>query len=350
VIARDVIEPATMRLINVQSLELETFIGKRIPSYAIISHTWGREEVSYAEYLLGEARCLGKKGYDKILAACRWASSEGFEYVWIDTCCIDKSSSAELSEAINSMYNWYRNAKVCGAYLSDVRSLVPEPGDENLTIIPDQAADDEITTSSSDVTVYRRRSLGEYRVRDVFAGSKWWTRGWTLQEFLAPGVVIFLASDWTEIGTRTSLRKIIPTICGVHEDALEGEKWRDFSVAQKMSWASQRNTTRLEDRAYCLMGLFDVNMPLLYGEGHKAFMRLQLEIWRQTADETLYAWSASNLPRNVPPDLPHTGLFAPTSRHFQHAQDIKPSDYLKMIHTRAGLKSSITALEYGLGC
>jgi hypothetical protein len=288
-----------MHLLNVHSLQLSEFtgeVGASIPEYAILSHTWGDEEVSYADYKLGAAHCPRKRGYDKILGACRWAGGEGFDYVWIDTCCIDKDSSAQLSEAINSMFNWYRCAAVCGAYLADVDGAV------------------ESTASNS-----------------PFFRSKWWTRGWTLQEFLAPGVVVFLASDWTEIGTRLSLERIASTIIGIDPFLMHNLRWRTrCNAAQKMSWVRSRTTTRAEDIAYCLMGLFDVNMPLLCGEGHKAFMRLQLEIWRQTADESLLAWSmASSENRHIWTEffLPWTGLFAPSPLFFGSATGVVAFDY-----------------------
>ena len=230
-----------MRLLNVQTLYFEEFVGEvgdGIPLYAILSHTWGAEEVSYRDHV--DQQSLSKKGYDKINSCCRLADSEGFQYVWIDTCCIDKSLSAELSEAINSMFQWCRDAGICYAYLNDVNSS------------------EEPTTEASS-----------------FARSHWFTRGWTLQELLAPAEVVFLGSDWVEIGTKKSLRAAVSRVTRISEKVLDECHWTEYSVAQKMSWAAGRRTTRLEDEAYCLMGLFDVNMPLLYGEGRKAFSRLQ---------------------------------------------------------------------------
>jgi hypothetical protein len=182
-----------------------------------------------------------KAGYSKIRGCCKAAAADGFEYVWIDTCCIDKTSSSELSEAINSMYKWYQEAEVCYVYLADV--------------FPD------ISTSS-------------------FAKSRWFTRGWTLQELIAPSSVIFFDAHWRDIGTKASLVKPIAEITGIHIDALSNGRVSRFSVAQRMSWASRRETTREEDIAYCLLGIFSINMPLLYGEGQKAFLRLQEEIMK----------------------------------------------------------------------
>jgi hypothetical protein len=187
---------------------------------------------------------------------------------WIDTCCIDKTSSAELSEAINSMYMWYQNSQVCYAYLSDVDNLAPE----GLGVFPS------------------------------FRHSKWWSRGWTLQELLAPKFVEFYARDWTEIGTKSSMQEIVQQVARIGNINATGQ-----CVAEKMSWASHRETTRIEDEAYCLMGIFGINMPLLYGEGEKALFRLQSEIWAQTGDESIFAWehpsmeSVALTSRRIPP-------------------------------------------------
>ncbi|KAF4626331.1 hypothetical protein G7Y89_g11828 [Cudoniella acicularis] len=277
-----------MRFINVKTLKFEEFIGEignGIPTYAILSHTWGKEEVSYSDYINQQSLQLSKKGYEKILGCCRLAESEGFQYVWIDTCCIDKSSSAELSEAINSMFQWYRDAGICYAYLSDV----------------DSSENPSIEESS-------------------FFRSRWFTRGWTLQELLAPAEVVFTGSDWVEIGTKKSLCSAISLITNISENVLDECRWDDYSVAQKMSWASGRQTTRLEDEAYCLMGLFDVNMPLLYGEGRKAFSRLQQEILKQSDDQSIFAWS---YPEEMHSYTQMSGLIAPSPKYFKDASRIE---------------------------
>ena len=155
-----------MRLLHTSTLKLEEFIGSNIPPYAILSHTWGIEEVSFQD--MQGSGAMEKVGYEKISRCCEKAATGGFEYAWVDTCCIDKSSSSELSEAINSMYRWYRNAEVCYVSLSDV------PHD--------------------------------YESLDLFKRSRWFTRGWTLQELIAPSMVIFFDSDWEEIGTKSSLQ------------------------------------------------------------------------------------------------------------------------------------------------
>ena len=217
-----------MRLLHTSSISLYEFYGDTTPPYAILSHTWGEEEVSFQELARPESKRLA--GYQKIIRCCKLARWHGWKYVWIDTCCIDKTSSAELSEAINSMFRWYREARVCYAYLVDVA-----------IVTNDQSA------------------------MESFCGSRWFTRGWTLQELLAPEHMTFYDHDWTEIGTKQSLQSQILKATGINEEHINNHS--NASAAQKMSWASRRKTTRVEDISYCLMGLFDVNMPLLYGEG-----------------------------------------------------------------------------------
>ena len=229
------------------NFEIEYFNDEEIPPYAILSHTWGREEVTLQELNSPEAK--RKKGYDKIKKCCLKAKSEGLDFVWIDTCCIDKTSSAELSEAINSMYRWYQDSEICYAYLEDVPS------------------------------------------EKQFSESRWFTRGWTLQELIAPSKVVFLDELWNEVDDRTNLEQIVSDCTGVPIGILAGtENLGDFSIAQRMSWAAGRKTSRIEDRAYSLLGIFGINMPLIYGEKENAFIRLQEEILRVSNDLSLFAW------------------------------------------------------------
>jgi hypothetical protein len=246
-----------MRLLDSTTLEFREFIGEQIPPYAILSHTWREKELSFQDM---QSRCAHKKEYDKVKHFCETAAAHGFGYVWMDTCCIDKSSSSELSEAINSMYRWYQEAEVCYVYLSDVPS-----GTDSCGLDP------------------------------KFAGSRWFTRGWTLQELIAPSSVIFLGSDWEEIGTKGDLQEVISEITGIHANILLGDDdLESVSIAQRMSWASKRTTTRVEDLAYCLMGVFGVNMPMLYGEGQQAFIRLQEEIMKMSDDHSIFAWKSND--------------------------------------------------------
>ncbi|KAI0686532.1 heterokaryon incompatibility protein-domain-containing protein [Earliella scabrosa] len=247
-----------MRLINTTTYEVKEFSNNLRPSeYAILSHVWGDEEITFADMLdLKQAR--KRKGWSKLERFCYIAAQDGFQWVWDDTCCINKSSSAEFSHAINSMYAWYSEAKVCYAYLQDV---------------PDLSKEDPTAEASS------------------FRGSRWFTRGWTLQELIAPKVILFMSKNWKQIGTKLSLAETIRSITNVDEAILAHERFLDdVSVARRMSWASGRETTLVEDRAYSLMGIFGVNMPMIYGEGEKAFIRLQLEIMRQTPDQSIFAW------------------------------------------------------------
>ncbi|KAK3687715.1 heterokaryon incompatibility protein-domain-containing protein, partial [Podospora appendiculata] len=263
-----------MRLVNVDTLELEFFEGGPKAAFAILSHTWGEEEVSFQDMTTPGAAAATKKGFAKIVGCCAKARSEGYRHVWIDTCCIDKSSSAELSEAINSMFKWYQEAEVCYAFLSDVVVVAAAP-----------------TVLSLEQQL---RRVGLHMTTDeMIQESRWFTRGWTLQELLAPSEVVFLDKEWRELGTRESLCVDISEITGVDVEVLKMERsWADLSVAQRLSWAAGRHTSRVEDEAYCLMGLFGVNMPLLYGEGRKAFQRLQLEIMKQSSDSSILAWAS----------------------------------------------------------
>ncbi|OIW31889.1 HET-domain-containing protein [Coniochaeta ligniaria NRRL 30616] len=265
-----------MRLLNTETLQLELFEGGPKLSYAILSHTWGDDEVTFEDLVTGQAP--ERKAWSKITSCCAKARTEGYLYVWVDTCCIDKSSSAELSEAINSMFKWYQDAEVCYAYLADVE-LGPgrQPAEEK-----------EPEEESDSVALVRSVSA-------ALEESRWFTRGWTLQELLAPPDVVFFSATWRELGTRDSLAFLIAMATKIDIHVLK--QWRSissFSVAQRLSWASQRQTSKVEDEAYCLMGLFGVSMPLLYGEGHKAFKRLQLEIMKECYDPSILAWASTD--------------------------------------------------------
>ncbi|KAH7309122.1 heterokaryon incompatibility protein-domain-containing protein [Stachybotrys elegans] len=255
-----------MRLLDATTLELGDFPDSRAPPYIILSHTWGHDEITFQEMQGDHAALEDRASYQKIKGCCRKARGDGYGYVWIDTCCIDKTSSAELTEAINSMYRWYSNADICYAYLVDIprQWMVVSP--------------------------WRDEFDSDFMFRD----SRWFTRGWTLQELIAPATVEFYAEDWSEIGTKRSLKTQLAEITGIDIRVLDGASPSICNVAERMSWAAQRSTTRVEDSAYCLLGLFDVNMPLIYGEGSKALYRLQQEILNATDDDTLLAWGFGN--------------------------------------------------------
>ena len=281
-----------MWLLHTRTCRLAWFNGPwSSPPYAILSHLWspnGEQTFRDVEVLRGF--CGASR---KIRACCTFARRQGYSWVWIDSCCINKESSAELSEAINSMYPWYADAHVCYAYLDDV-------------------SDDEDP-----------RAPGS-----GFRRSRWFTRGWTLQELIAPMALVFLSREWRVVGTKSGLADVIEEVTGVESDVLMHRRpLEQISVARRMSWAAHRRTTRLEDAAYCMMGLFNVNMPTIYGEGRFAFVRLQEEILKHIPDQSIFAWgravdSFPSTPRTAVPlaveDNSHV-LFALFPREFADA-------------------------------
>jgi len=222
-----------------------------IPSYAILSHTWGKGEVLFKDMM--DLTGKNKTGYHKIQFCGDQALRDGLEFFWVDTCCIDKSSSAELQEAINSMFQWYSGAAKCYAYLSDVSSADDNP-----------------------------------RWELAFRKSLWFTRGWTLQELLAPKSVEFFDRDGSRLGDKKSLERQIHEITGIPLGALRGSPLSGFSFRDRMSWMKNRKTRRKEDRVYSLFGIFGVHLPLIYGEKEeKARNRLLREvILHSTSDQT----------------------------------------------------------------
>ena len=269
-----------MRLLHTATFRFEEFFDSRVPRYAILSHRWGDRELTFQDFDIGKPQTW--PGFVKIKGCCSLAQSRGLEWIWIDTCCIDKKSSAELSEAINSMFRWYAEAAECYAYLSDVR------WDKGL----------DFPAS--------------------FKQSGWFTRGWILQELLAPSSVIFYDVKWNRIGCKKELLREISDVTGIGVQYLND--MREASVAAKMSWISKRQTSRAEDIAYCLLGLFDVKMPLLYGEGRKAFLRLELEIIKKSNDDSIFAWTSPNAKSN------NSGLLALWPDVFAHSADVRAPD------------------------
>ncbi|KAI0184200.1 heterokaryon incompatibility protein-domain-containing protein [Xylaria flabelliformis] len=289
-----------MWLINVHTLAVREFLGDSIPQYAILSHVWGQEEVTFQDMQHLDEKVKAKPAFKKIEGICKQARCEQLEWAWVDTCCIDKTSSAELSEAINSMFQWYAKSSVCYAFLADV----------------------------SDVEGIRK--------------SRWFKRGWTLQELLAPSQVAFYSERWEFLGFKTDVN----LECQLLEaSAIDDAHWRvlklfdprDWSIAQRMSWASRRQTTRVEDVAYCLLGIFDVHMPLLYGEGERAFIRLQEEIIRVSEDRSVFAWTDNDIISESP-----CGFLARSPANFAdsygiheifHNRSTKAGDEPDMVHT-----------------
>lgn len=272
-----------MHLLHTRTGELREFHGDEIPAYAILSHVWGEEEVTYQDMQASRSQAAKKAGFSKISQTCRKALEESLEYAWVDTCCIDKSSSAELTEAINSMFRWYQKAKTCYVYLADV----PARGDPVF--------------------------------ESAFASSCWFTRGWTLQELLAPRDVRFYSMDWTFLGTKIELCDKISKITTINPPFLRGTNVQGASVAKRMSWASERKTTRVEDISYCLLGIFGVHMPMLYGEGENAFRRLQEEIIKVSNDQSLFAWSGE-----FESEGEAVGLLAKSPSQFRNSGNIVP--------------------------
>ena len=264
-----------MRLLDTRTAEFRWVDEPRYVSYAILSHVWTKEGEGLPEQSFQDVKKILKarsrfkpwpakrkkdaipsKLSEKIRQCCAVARGHGFDSVWVDSCCIDKASSSELSEAINSMFNWYQQAKVCYAYLHDVDDS-DEPRAPN----------------------------------SQFRRSRWFSRGWTLQELIAPRVLVFLSRGWHVLGTKAILATVIEQVTGIDHAILTHEASLDsVSVARRISWASRRQTTREEDEAYSLMGILGVHLPTIYGEGRFAFIRLQEEVLKQTSDQSLFVW------------------------------------------------------------
>ncbi|KAK0651475.1 heterokaryon incompatibility protein-domain-containing protein [Cercophora newfieldiana] len=274
-----------MRLLNAATLQLEDVFEDEASPYAILSHTWGASEVTFQEihglHPLPE-HTKAKEGYAKIAWTCRQALKDNLTHTWVDTCCIDKTSSAELSEAINSMYRWYQRAAVCYVYLADL---------------------------------------------------------------LAPVTLRFYSLDWRLIG-----------IDPVYLSSLgrqTGNNIHSASIAERMSWVAGRHTTRTEDIAYCMLGILDVNMPLLYGEGEAAFIRLQEEIIKHSDDKTIFAW---DLPQQGQVHSPakatvYQSALAPSPAAFAQRGNLVPraagSEFAHFALTNSGLhlQARLAALD-----
>ena len=228
------------------------FGNKNTPRYAILSHTWAtdnEEEVSYQDVKAGIYK--SKAGYNKIQFCANQAAINGLQYFWIDTCCIDKTNNIELSTAINSMFRWYQRATKCYVYLADV-----------------YVGDDTVDAQAFPVIW-----------EDAFRRSAWFSRGWTLQELLAPAIVEFYSANGTYLGSKVSLEQEIHEITKIPIKALRKYRLEEFSIDDRMSWAKKRRTTVEEDKAYCLLGIFGVFLPPIPGEGEEhAIRRLRKEI------------------------------------------------------------------------
>jgi archaellum biogenesis ATPase FlaH len=241
-----------MRLLHYNGdsdFRLAEFFERTIPKYAILSHTWDGDEVTFEDLQNGTG--TNKGGYEKIRFCAKQANRDGLQYFWVDTCCIDKSNSAELAKAINSMFRWYRMSTKCYVYLSDVSTKKRKASDR----------------------------FSELSWESAFRRSRWFTRGWTLQELIAPISVDFFCRDSKWIGSKSSLEQQIHEITGIPKSALQGVSLSQFNDKERFSWIQPRQTTVEEDKAYSLLGIFDVQMHLRYSEGMaNAFKRLEEEI------------------------------------------------------------------------
>jgi len=305
-----------MRLLDARTFEFKQVSDPRkITKYAVLSHTWGDNEVVYSDLVSSLAKSQERPEFAKVRFTAQQALEDGYDYIWVDTCNIDKSSSAELSESINSMYKIYKNAQVCYIYLADLVELPPAGW-------TDDGEDDDAWTKA-------------------FVSARWFTRGWTLQELIAPRNSVFYTSDWRRIGTKRGLRQTIARHTGISTPILLGADFSRTLVAERMSWAAKRTTTREEDRAYCLLGLFDINMPLLYGEGERAFLRLQHEIIKKTNDRSIFLWTAK--------ETSHTSfrnLFARSPAEFaSFTQYNLYTNYGRFEVTQRGLEISAPLIE-----
>ncbi|KAH7354936.1 HET domain-containing protein [Rhexocercosporidium sp. MPI-PUGE-AT-0058] len=361
-----------MKLINTKTLFLHDLFDTQIPEYAILSHTWGDEEISFQDWRILEAnrppsrdtppqpylvtcnegwvsQTTQKAGYKKIIDFCRLCRQDGYSWAWVDTCCIDKSSSAELSEAINSMYKWYSHSRLCYVFLTDVsasRYGIPEV----------TAEDDDPSAWGPDRKLYSGPVDYDCYKRAGFASSRWFKRGWTLQELLAPSRVHFYDRDWKMIGTRFQLGGLLADITKIPAKVasypFDNELHMSYSIAERFSWASSRGTSRQEDVAYCLLGIFNVHLPLLYGEGGtRAFRRLQDEIIKRSTDHSILVWFVQDQQQVGDNAFNVTGpLLAESPKAFQNCGNLMcdPDEWDVQMRHYKELKKSYAITNNGL--
>jgi hypothetical protein len=291
----------TMRLLKLEDGDFSPIKldGNNLPEYAILSHTWSTDgdEVTFEDLMKGTGK--GKSGYKKITFCAKQTELDGLKYFWVDTCCINKADFTELAEAINSMFRWYRGAARCYVYLSDV----PDSKDSKSTI------------------------------ESAFPNSRWFKRGWTLQELIAPSSVQFFSRDGELLGDKKLREQQIHQITGIAIESLRGHPLSHFSVAERLSWVARRDTKIEEDAAYCQLGIFDIHMPLIYGEGRsKALDRLLRKIQKSSN-------ARSRLPTDVPWIMPFgnsTHLAGHESRLAPHNEQLFAEDITKMAITGLG--------------
>lgn len=323
-----------MRLIDARTKELKVFYDASTrPSYAILSHRWvDGNEVTFEDMQRPHRQWM--PAWPKITMCCQQALADGLDYVWVDTCCIDKNSSAELSEAINSMYMWYSQADRCYAYLNDVVCELY----------------DQLHVSSWD------QALMPADMVEKIIASMWFTRAWTLQELIAPAQVIFYDTMFRRLGSKADFALEIEQAFAIPAEVLTNpQRLWEYPSAVRMSWAARRRATRTEDIAYSLFGLFGVNLPLLYGEGTRSFLRLQEEIIGQIHDHSIFVWSqkqkrsAKRFSAHISGQLP---LLASSPADFEDCRDVFLPEDIKDIRpytmTNLGLQIELRIFPYDL--
>jgi hypothetical protein len=281
-------------------------VDEKVPPYAILSHTWGTdaEEVTFEDLVNGSGE--DKLGYRKIRFCGEQAKQDGLKYFWIDTCCINKANHAEHSHAINSMFRWYGNATRCYVFLSDVYDSPVGIGDESgaqsrslefwirrlstwfwmllygllvarlveLLFSKHKLLSDKRSPNMALKAIHNESDSNPWN--SEFLQSRWFTRGWTLQELLAPRSVEFFSLGHRRLGDKNSLKEQIQAITGIPSLALEGARLSQFGIDERFKWIDRRQTKLPEDKVYSLLGIFDVDLPLLYGEGAaNAFKRVR---------------------------------------------------------------------------
>ncbi|KAI0649791.1 hypothetical protein C8Q79DRAFT_348319 [Trametes meyenii] len=261
-----------------------------------------------------------------IRRACQLADNAGYEYLWMSACCVDRTDDTELADALNNMWDWHSHASLCYAYLADVFPV----------------NEDRVMSASG---------LNQFRQ------SEWHKDPWTLLALGAPPKVVFLAQDWSVLGTKASLAVAIEEVTGIDKEVLRGEKgMHDASVARRMWWASKRRQPLAEeDFSYSLLGLFNVRMPISHGEGPHAFSRLQEEILHNTDDQSILAWHyhhghdhPDSLLAFAPCCFARSGDIAPLSRaDFLSRLGLPTSSHLPPLHfTTSGLSATLPLLPH----
>ncbi|KAF8141359.1 hypothetical protein EV363DRAFT_1307880 [Boletus edulis] len=288
--------------------------------YAILSHRWLLEGEQTFQKVMENGLDGDSLGCTKLRQFCAIAEALGCSLAWADTCCIDKTSSAELDEAIRSMFKWYRNSAVCVVLLAEATS------------------------------------------QDSIRDDPWFTRGWTLQELLAPATIKFYGADWSPLSTFSNDKENIEMMHIISEIThIDHRDLRYFSpgllnVREKMRWASSRKTTRVEDVAYSLLGIFDISMPIAYGEGKRAFRRLMEVIANECREWQIFAWAGPHSPYSTAfPESPSgyralsdaTNALMPSpgrSLHPSRPWDLRVG-YPFYAMTKKGLKMEVLVIE-----